>query len=124
VEVAPAPPPLANAGQKRGAAAGSAKDASSLPEELSALESARRALVAGDPKRALQLLEDYARRFSKPRLGTEAAVLRIEALMANGDRARANQLGTEFLAKHTNGPYERRVRSLIVGAKERRDRGP
>lgn len=122
-EAEPAPQPPANAAPKRAPAAAS-KDASSLPEELSALESARRALVGGDAKRALQQLDEYSRRFSKPRLGTEAAVLRIEALMANGERARANQLGRDFLAKHTNGPYERRVRSLIVGAKEPRERGP
>jgi hypothetical protein len=123
-ETEPAPRPPANTATRRGLPAAAGKDASSLPEELSALESARRALVAGDAKRALQQLDEYARRFSKPRLGTEAAVLRIEALIANGERARANQLGRDFLAKHTNGPYERRVRSLMVGAKEPRERGP
>jgi hypothetical protein len=59
------------------------------------------------------VLDEHARSYRRPRLSTEASVLRIEALVASGDRSRATRLGKDFLAKHANGPYERRVRSLI-----------
>lgn len=100
----------------KGAAAN--KGGSALSDELAALESSRRALVAGDAKRTLVLLDDYARKFPKARLGTEASVLRIEALMASGDKGRARRLAKDFLTRHTNGPYERRVRSLMVSLSE------
>jgi hypothetical protein len=87
--------------------------ATSLSDELALLETARQALVRGEPRRTLSVLDEHARSFRRPRLTTEASVLRIEALVASGDRPRASRLGKDFLAKHANGPYERRVRSLI-----------
>jgi hypothetical protein len=99
-----------------------AADSSPLAEELAFLERARRALVRGESRRSLRLLDEYSRRFAKPRLSSEATVLRIEALVASGERARATQLGQQFLASHPNGPYERRIRSLIE-SKERAKNG-
>ena len=43
----------------------------------------------------------------------EATVLRIEALAASGEKQAAARLGKAFLARDPNGPYARRVRSLI-----------
>lgn len=85
----------------------------SLSAELSALEEARAALGRQGPALALRLLDDYTRRFPKRRLDTEATVLRIEALAMRGDRALASRIGNEFLARQPNGPYARRVSSLI-----------
>jgi hypothetical protein len=93
---------------------------SSLSEELAALDAARRQLSGGDAQRALRSLDDYARRFQRPRLTTEATVLRIEALVASGNRASAQRLGRAFLARQSNSPYERRVRSLLGDLKEPR----
>jgi outer membrane protein assembly factor BamD (BamD/ComL family) len=45
-------------------------------------------------------------------LGTEAAVLRIEALSQNGDATHAKALAESFLAKNPNSPYAARLRSL------------
>jgi hypothetical protein len=86
----------------------------SLSAELAALDRARSALASRDTQLALRLLDEYAQRFPKRRLDTEAAVLRIEALAARGDRASAARLGKEFLARQPNGPYARRVSSLIA----------
>jgi hypothetical protein len=86
----------------------------SLSAELAALDRARSALASRDSQQALRLLDEYAQRFPKRRLNTEAAVLRIEALAARGDRASAARLGKEFLARQPNGPYARRVSSLIA----------
>jgi len=45
-------------------------------------------------------------------LGAEASVVRIEALSASGDSARAKSLAEGFLAKNPNSPYAARLRSL------------
>jgi hypothetical protein len=90
-----------------------------LSDELGSLDRARQALVAGDASRSLRLLDEYQRRFAKPKLGTEAAVLRIEALAASGQRARASELGAQFLSRHGKGPYGARVRSLMGESKSK-----
>lgn len=92
-------------------AAGAEPD--SLPRELEMIDSARSALARGKASLALSLLDEYAARFPKPHLGAESAVLRIEALIARGQRDRAARLGNELLRREPNGPYARRVRSLL-----------
>jgi hypothetical protein len=87
--------------------------ADTLPLELEAIDAARSALARGDHALASRLLDRYAARFPKPRLGAEATVLRIETLAARGDKKSAARLGKAFLARDPNGPYARRVRSLI-----------
>ena len=85
----------------------------SLSAELTAIEEARRALGEKNHGEALRLLDAYRKRFPRPRLGTEATVLRIETLVGMGDRAAAVATGKAFLARNADGPYARRVRSLI-----------
>jgi hypothetical protein len=84
-----------------------------LAAELRALEEARGAFVGGDYALALRLLDAYQARFPRRTLGTEATVLRIETLTQRGDRAQAARLGRDFLARNADGPYARRVRSLL-----------
>jgi len=85
----------------------------SLTAELGAVEQARRAFLARDYSQSLRLLDDYARRFPKRQLASEATVLRIEALAARGDHEAAARVGRDFLQNHPNGPYAQRVRSVI-----------
>jgi hypothetical protein len=92
-----------------------AKD--SLPKELSLLDRARRELAGENPTLSLRLLDEYERSFPSGRLGTEATVLRIEALARAGDRAGVAAAGKAFLATHPNGPYATRVRSLMGEAR-------
>jgi TolA-binding protein len=103
VETAEAPP--------RRPAASSASD--TLSDELAILDQARRALAQRDYAGALAKLDDYARRFPKRHLSSEATVLRIETLVKSGDHGEASRLGRAFLARHPNGPYAKRVSSLI-----------
>ena len=122
--MAPAPPPVAATvtdapgdvaplAAKAPVSRSAERSAETLSLELAALEQSRAALGRRDYSTALRLLDDYARRFPKRRLDSEATVLRIEALAARGDRTAATRVGNQFLATHANSPYARRVRSLI-----------
>jgi hypothetical protein len=84
-----------------------------LSEELALLDRARRALAQRDYAGTLAALDDHARRFPKRHLASEATVLRIETLVKSGDVAQATRLGKAFLARQPNGPYAKRVSSLI-----------
>lgn len=88
--------------------------AGSLADEVNALEEARRAFALGDMQSALRALDDYDRRFAGQRLGLEASMLRIEALVAQKQLDRARELGQELLAKDPHGAYAQRVRSLLA----------
>ena len=110
--VALAPPATRpRSAQPRDAREERAKD--SLPKELAYLDRARRELSSGHPALALRVLDEYEGLFSNGRLGAEATVLRIESLARAGDRAGVAAAGKDFLAKHPNGPYATRVRSLM-----------
>src|SRR6266511_4248644 len=88
----------------------------SLTAELAALEQARGAFLRRDYSQTLRLLDEYAHRFPKRQLGSEATVLRIEALAARGDKQSATRIGRDFLQSHPNGPYAQRVRSVVGDA--------
>ena len=87
-----------------------------LAAEVGALDEARRTLASGDADGALRALDAYERRFSRRRLGTEATVLRIEVLLAQGRRPEAHRLGDDLLAAEPDGAYAQHVRSLLSGA--------
>jgi hypothetical protein len=87
--------------------------ADTLSEELALLDQARHALAKRDHAGALARLDEHTRRFPRRRLSSEATVLRIETLVKSGDTARATTLGKDFLARQPNGPYAKRVSSLI-----------
>jgi hypothetical protein len=88
-----------------------------LSDELALLDQARRDLAERDFAAALAKLDDYTRRFPKRHLSSEVTVLRIETLVKSGDLAQATRLGKAFLARHPNGPYAKRVSSLIGDAR-------
>jgi TolA-binding protein len=85
-----------------------------LGEQVSALDSARRALASGDAASAIRQLDEYEARFPEGALVEEAEVLRVEALVATGDRGAAERAGQRFLAAHPNSPHATRVRALIA----------
>jgi hypothetical protein len=85
---------------------------SHLAEEVAALDRARR-LVATDPERALRQLDEYEQRFPHGDLAPEALVLRIEALVRAGERARAEVLATSYLASHPKSPHAKRIRTIL-----------
>jgi hypothetical protein len=85
----------------------------SVPAELATLDQARGALAAGEPARALAILDSYTVTYPRAAMAPEATVLRIEALVRAGDRPAAERLGTAFLESHPQSPYAARIRSLL-----------
>ncbi|MGH7439743.1 MAG: hypothetical protein ACRENE_28975 [Polyangiaceae bacterium] len=86
-----------------------------LSLEIALLDRIRAATASGEPARALRLLDEYGTRFPVGVMASEAAVLRIEATGATGDRAGARRLARAFRAEHPQNPYAARIAS-VVGA--------
>ena len=110
---APAGSALQGGAVTPGAQAPASSGAPSLQLELAAIERARQRQSAGDPLGALRALDAYQAAFPQGRLGIEATVLRIEALIASGQAGAARDLGSRFLAAHPTNPLGPRVRSLL-----------
>jgi outer membrane protein assembly factor BamD (BamD/ComL family) len=77
------------------------------------IDEARALARGGDPQRALQLLEDFDRRFPSGVLAPEAEVARVEILVHDGDLDRARSLARRFLATHAESTATRRIRRLV-----------
>jgi hypothetical protein len=90
-----------------------ARDEGSLEGEVLLLEEARRALDAHAAPKALTVLDRYAQRFPAGRMGIEASALRIETLLALGQRDAASALARSFLATHPRSPAAMRVARLL-----------
>jgi hypothetical protein len=84
-----------------------------LSKEVKALELAHRALAAHDPSSALRLLDRYRREFPSGALGSDATVLRVQALLAAGDRATAQRLADSYSTAHPDTPYARRIQDIL-----------
>jgi TolA-binding protein len=107
----PEPPARSAAPPRRGA--GADKSSPALGEQVSALDRARRELSEGDPTAALRELDEDEARFPRGALAEEAEVLRVESLLAAGDRAAAARAGARFLAAHPASPHSARVHVLL-----------
>jgi hypothetical protein len=86
---------------------------SSLTEEVGLLDRARRSLTSGDASGAVRILDEYARRFPSPRLGPEAALVRVEALLALGRKLDARRLAESMLASQPDSAHAKRLRTLL-----------
>ena len=91
-----------------------------LGEELGLLEAARAELAAHRAGQALWALGRHAERFPSGRLGLEADVLRIEALLEIGRAGEAVDLARRFLAANRQSPLAGRVRIMMRDAESRR----
>lgn len=70
-----------------------------LAEEVLILDRAKTALAAAEPAAALELLDAYDRDAPAGALRPEAHALRIDAVLASGDRAAASVLARDFVAR-------------------------
>jgi hypothetical protein len=105
-----APLPQVTERPQHDAASGSAAD--DLSAEVKAIDQARAALR--QPQQTLRLLDAYARNYPQGRLQQEALVLRVQALLAAGERGQASLLVRHFREQHPASPYARRLASLVA----------
>jgi hypothetical protein len=89
-----------------------ARPASDLAAEVAALDGIRTALAIGAWSDADQQLARYRETFVDGALRTEAEVLAIEALRAQGRKQAAASAAERFVAQHPRDPQVARVRAL------------
>jgi hypothetical protein len=104
--------PVAKIGRPKAVA--SAPRASSLSPEIAVIDVARTALSQHRPESALSALDRYDAEFPRGGLALEASYLRVEALLALGDRDGANRLASRVLAAHPESVYAKRIRELLA----------
>jgi hypothetical protein len=92
------------------AAPGAVAAPGSLGDQLAQLQRARAALRSGHAAQALELIDAY--QLGGQAFGAEASLLRIEALAATGERARAAERARQFLRDYPNSPLVDRAQSL------------
>jgi hypothetical protein len=121
--LAPSPPSRARHQQQQQSTARDASKASNasrptLAEEVALLDSARRSLINGNAAGALTALDKHGRDFASGSLGAEAAVLKIDAMVARGDRAGAAAAARAFLAAYPQSPHAGHVRDVLRAESE------
>ena len=99
-------------------AAHSSAGAGTLSQEVTALELAHEALAAHKPGVALRQLEHYRTQFPGGVLASEATVLRVQAMLASGDRSGAQALADIYSTSHPDSPYARRIEALLQGGRQ------
>jgi hypothetical protein len=86
-----------------------------LREEALLVRSAHEALLAGDPDRALRLLEEHAARFPAGALEPERAAEHAVALCRAGRTNEARREAAHFEESHPGSPLVSRIRSACGG---------
>jgi len=84
-----------------------------LAAEVRAIDQARSSLRERRAVDALRVLDAYASSFPNGTFEPEATALRVEALIATGNRAEAERLGQAFLRAHPKSPVARQVQALM-----------
>lgn len=90
--------------------------AASLFDEQRMIESARAAVSRGDAQSALATLDGYEQAYAQGQFGPEALALRIEALRARGDLARARSLAAEFQRRYPHHPLLPSLQAAVQSA--------
>jgi outer membrane protein assembly factor BamD (BamD/ComL family) len=85
---------------------------SRVGDEVSSLDEARAALRRGDAATALRLLDAHDARFAGGDLAQEAALVRVQTLVSQGDDARAAAAAKRFLQVYPASPYAPSVRRI------------
>ena len=85
----------------------------SLTEETALLDAARSALRGGRVTQAIAQLDEYARRFPRGLLEPEASAVRVEALLASGDRDGAEAVARALVATAPKTFAAHRVQALL-----------
>jgi len=86
---------------------------SSLQEQVAVLDRVRALLAERNPARALEELDGYDHAFPSSDLGEEATVLRIDALVDDGDAPGAMALARRLLLKNPASPHAAHLRQVL-----------
>jgi len=86
----------------------------SMAEELKRLDSVREALRSRRAADAILYLDAYRKQFPAGAMRTEALVLRVEALLAAGNRAGAERQAEVLFRASPEGRHADRVRALLA----------
>ena len=111
----PAPSPAPSPAIATALTTETASAPSSLDAEIALVRDARAALRGGDAARALALLDEHARRFSRGALAEDCDAERIYALCALGRSSDARSLASRFLTSHPASPHGASVRASCGG---------
>jgi len=112
-----APPPAPAAPRAEVPAAARRESEGRLGRDLSRIDETRRALRTGDPARALAQLDGYERARETSFFDREAMLLRIEALIQQGQREHASDLANDYFRRFPDDVHAPRLRALLHGAK-------
>jgi hypothetical protein len=93
------------------------KSGPDLAAEVLAIDSIRTALSIGALRDADQRVADYRRQFAQGSLRSEAEVLALEVLVAQGRTQAAAAAAERFISQHPRDPQVARVRALVVGSR-------
>jgi len=85
-----------------------------LRRETELLDSARGALLRGQPTAALGIVSQYRQEFPKGRLGSAAGLVEAQALLAAGQPQRAAERARQLLATNRSGPFADKLRAIIA----------
>lgn len=83
-----------------------------LALEIARVDEARALLNSGKPDAALAALKTYDPTSPGAVLGREALIIRIEALLARGDRAGARALAAQYLARYPKDVHAARMQQI------------
>jgi TolA-binding protein len=84
-----------------------------LAAEVAFVDRGRSAFQRGDSKAALAALASYEREYPERRLLPEVLYLRLEALSASGEEARARELARRIVRDFAKSPHATRARALL-----------
>jgi hypothetical protein len=82
-------------------------------EQVRLVDRARALVATGDASGALGAIDAYERRFPHGILAEEAALVRIQAMQARGDRTEAASLARRFMAQYPESVHRSKVQWLL-----------
>lgn len=91
----------------------------SLAPEIALLDQARALVSAGQPDAAIHLLDSYETQFPTGTLAPEAGAIRVQALLLSGNRARAREVGMDFLSRAPASPHAHKIWRLFGSETDR-----
>jgi TolA-binding protein len=101
--------------RRAGSQRGPAREASGadVPAQVALVDRARALVAAGDTSGALRAADEYTKRFPRGALSEEAALLRIEAVYARGDRGAVAALARRFRAEYPRSVHADKLQWML-----------